>query len=165
MSYWNSCDLDYILIKAGGLFKSINIFRYLEPAELPNVLNLEGTNIAIEYVQLVTVEILKKQINFIQPSFVDFSDRSNGIIFFVSDTSLSQLWNKIYIFLFDSHSRDDQGKISPDGTAILIKFTSLSQVQKYILENYLVDRGRKSVFCQLQYVKVEKDSSKSYDTG
>ena len=71
---------------------------------------------------------------------------------------------KKYLFLFDSHSRDDQGKISSDGTVILIKFTSLSQVQKYILENYLVDRGRESVFCQLQYIKVERDSNQNLMT-
>ena len=41
VSYWKSCDLDYILIKADELFKDINLFRYLSPEDLPNVLNVE----------------------------------------------------------------------------------------------------------------------------
>ena len=59
LCYWNSCDLDYILIKADELFKSINLLRYLGPEDLPNVLNVEGRIIAIKYVQLVTIEIVK----------------------------------------------------------------------------------------------------------
>ena len=159
MSYWTSCDLDYILIKTDELFESISLFRYLAPEDLPNELNVEGTNVAIEYVRLVTVEIFKNQINFIQPSFLQFGDKSNGIIFFVSQTPFSLLWNKKYFFLFDSHSRDEQGKVSPHGTGILLKFTTLSQVRKYILENYLVDR--ESIFCQIQYIKAEIDSNQN----
>ena len=156
VSFWNSCDLDYILIKGDELYKSINLYRYLEPADLPNVLNVESVDVTIDYVQLVTVQIQKDYLDFIQPSFVNLSDQSNGIIFFVSNnTSFSLLWNKKYFFLFDSHSRNDQGKISPNGTAILIKFTSLGQVQKYVIENYLLDRGHVSVYCQLQYIKVD----------
>ena len=153
MCYWNSCDLDYILIKADELFKSINLLRDLGPEDLPNVLNVEGTIIAIKYVQLVTIEIVRNRLNFLQAFFLQFCDKSNGIIFFVSGQTFSLLWDTKSYFLFDSHSRDEQGKVTPDGTGILIKFSSLSQVQKYTMENYLVER--ESVFCQIQYIKAE----------
>ena len=103
--------------------------------------------------------MLKDKIDFIQPSFHQLSDRSNGVMFFVRQTSFAILWNKKYFFLFDSHSRDDQGKVAPDGTGILLKFSSLRQVQKYILENYLLDC--ESVFCQIQFVRAENDSKQN----
>ena len=63
------------------------------------------------------------------------------------------------ILYFDSHSRDNEGKISQVGVSILMKFSSLRQVQDYISENYLT---AKSVLYQIQYISVELQSSNSF---
>ena len=52
------------------------------------------------------------------------------------------------------------GKFSKFGTGIVIKFSSLIQVQRYISENYLSD-GDSSILCQIQYVEVELNSSQT----
>ena len=77
----------------------------LGPEDLPNVLNVEGTIIAVNYVELITIEIVKNQQNFIQASFLRFSDKSNGILFFVGGQMFSLLWDTKSFFLFDSHGQ------------------------------------------------------------
>ena len=155
---WNTCDLDYVLIKGDQLFKSINLMRYLGVEDLPHKLNMGvEASVKIKYVQNIDVEI-KDQCDFPRPSFDQFSNDSNGIIFYVNQMTISLVWDtKSFFCLFDSLSRDEQGKITENGTGILIKFSSLSQIQKYLSEN--VQTTSESVLGQLQYVNVEIDSS------
>ena len=148
---WKTCDVDYVLIKGDELFKNINLERYLEPRDLPKHLCVEGTDTMVEYVQLVTVDIKQGLYEFIRPSFVQLKQSSNGIIFFVEQMSFSLQWDSKAFYLFESHSRNEEGKVSPDGTAILLKFSSLKQVQFFITENYLINRN--SVLAQMQYCK------------
>ena len=156
VAYWNSCDLDYVLIKGDEIYKNINLKRFLGPEDLPNILQVENANVTIKYVQLVDTEI-NKHTDFIRPSFFQFSRISNGIMFFVHSSTISLLWDTKSFFLFDSHSRDEQGKCVENGTGILIKFSSLRQVQKYISENYLIER--ETLLCQIQYILIEIDTS------
>ena len=39
---------------------------------------------------------------------------------------------KNYFYLFDSHSKDDKGNISQNGTFILVKFETLDDLEDYI---------------------------------
>ena len=36
------------------------------------------------------------------------------------------------VYIFDSHSRNDNGLVSQDGTAVLLKFDSLSKAMDYM---------------------------------
>ena len=61
---------------------------------------MEGTIIANNYVELVTIEIVKNQQNFIQEYFIQFCDKSNGILFFVAGQTFSLMWGYEIIFSF-----------------------------------------------------------------
>ena len=42
------------------------------------------------------------------------------------------IWGKDYVYLFDSHSKDYEGNISQNGSAILMKFKTLDDLKDYI---------------------------------
>jgi len=44
-------------------------------------------------------------------------------------------WNKRNFFLYDSHSKNEQGESSPNGTATLIKFNSKKALEVFIIES------------------------------
>ena len=79
-----------------------------------------------------------------------FSDYVTGIILFIEGYSVSILKeysNRQVVYAFDSHSRDSEGIIVPDGTSILIKFSSIKSFWDYIVLIYA------SSSCQLVYIK------------
>ena len=76
----------------------MNLARYLGPKGLPNNLRVENSIIGIKYVQLVNAEI-KKYEDFIRPSFSQVSEKSNGTVFFVNQTTISLLWDTKSFFL------------------------------------------------------------------
>ena len=49
----------------------------------------------------------------------------NGYIFVI-------IWEKDCVYLFDSHSKNYEGNISQNGSAILMKFEILDDLQDYI---------------------------------
>ena len=155
--YWKPCDLDYVLKKGDQLFKNVGLYRYLSPDELPRELQIGSCIVRVSYLQNSTVEIKTSKSDFLRPSFVQFSDKSNGVIFFVNQLTFSIVWCASSFYIFDSHSRDDVGKLSQEGVSILMRFSSLRQVQNYISENYLA--GRESILCQVQYILIELSSS------
>ena len=51
---------------------------------------------------------------------------------------MSITWTSRHYFLFDSHSRDINGKSCPDGFSVFFfKFATRKSLEKYILETYL----------------------------
>ena len=45
---------------------------------------------------------------------------SNGLIFTTGGYSISLIWNKSKVFLFDFHSRDNNGLFICNGTSVLL---------------------------------------------
>ena len=61
-------------------------------------------------------------------------------------------------YLFDSHSRDSRGLAVSDGLSVLLKFSSLQQLENYIKVIHLEYQGRESQYFQLQFLDIEIDS-------
>ena len=70
-------------------------------------------------------------------------------------TALMKQHNHFY--LFDSHSRDEQGLSVAGGTSVLLKFSDLMEVEKYIQVFYLEYRSLEQSDFQLQFVYVNID--------
>ena len=58
----------------------------------------------------------------------------------------SELFGKKTVYLFDSHSRDCEGNISQNGSAILMKTESLNDLQDYIKLIYYSSQHHKILF-------------------
>ena len=62
-----------------------------------------------------------------------------------------------YFYLFDSHSRDERGSSIVGGTLVLLKFSDLTEVEKYIQVFYLEYRSLEQLYFQLQLVRINID--------
>ena len=60
-------------------------------------------------------------------------------------------------YLFDSQSRDETGLSIVDGTSVLIKFSDLREVEKYIQVFYLEYERLEQSWFQLQFMDVPTD--------
>ena len=56
----------------------------------------------------------------------------SGVLLIISGYILGRLWRKDCANLFGSYSKDDEGNISQGGSAILMKFGSLDDLQNCI---------------------------------
>ena len=76
---------------------------------------------------------------------------------------MSVIWTCKHYFLFDSHSRDNNGKIGPDGFSVLLKFSSRKSLEQHILETYFLDVNEEYVCFAVQYIKIQLDNALNFD--
>ena len=61
---------------------------------------------------------------------------------------------KRLFYLFDSHSKDYEGNISENGSAILMKFENLDDLQDYIKLIYYSSQHHKTLYFQMQFISI-----------
>ena len=76
---------------------------------------------------------------------------------------MSVTWTSRHYLLFDSHSRDFDGKICPDGFSVLLKFSSQKSLEQHILETYFKDTNEEYVCLAVQDVKIEIPNTSNFD--
>ena len=59
-----------------------------------------------------------------------------GALLIVSNYILDLIWGNDCIYLFDSHSKDENGNLSSFGKAVLLKFDTLYSLESYIRSVY-----------------------------
>ena len=57
-------------------------------------------------------------------------------------------------YLFDSHSKDGHGNISQNGTAVLLKFGSLNDLERYIKLIYNNEVQHETLYFQVHFMSV-----------
>ena len=67
----------------------------------------------------------------------DSQEIDAGALFIVVNNILGLLWGNRCVFPFDSHSKDEIGRMSGAGTAVLLRFDSLHSLENYIKSNLL----------------------------
>ena len=78
-----------------------------------------------------------------------------GAILFISGNSTAIIFLSGFYYVFDSHSRDERGIPSAHGFSIVMKFRSLSQIEKYIKYIYLQSQNHTRLWFQLQLIQIE----------
>ena len=56
--------------------------------------------------------------------------------------------------MFDSHSKDRHGNICQNGTAVLLKFASLNDLERYIKLIYYNEMQHETLYFQVQFISV-----------
>ena len=97
------------------------------------------------------------QVNFLKVSHEEKLNTGIGVIFFINGYTFAIIWSKSGYFLCDSHSRNEEGLITPDGTSILLKFKALNDVQNYIEEVYMLRQNIQVLTYQMQYINIETE--------
>ena len=56
--------------------------------------------------------------------------------------------------LFDSHTRNQHGQMVVNGPSVMLEFSQLSDLEKYIQTIYLLQRNQRQTYFQVQYINV-----------
>lgn len=163
ISSWKSFDLDYVLECGDDNFKNVKIYRPLSVEELPSVVNIEQRCVAVVLGDKFT-GFLGDVRYFAQHNAMNSASVGNGLIFIAGGYSVSIIWEKMSIYLFDPHSRDSHGSFSLDGSSILLKFKSLCDVQSHIKKNYRQNLADfENCPFEVQYVQINVDDEATAD--
>ena len=71
-------------------------------------------------------------------------------------TAIMSLQNSFYVF--DSHSRDERGLNIPNGRSVLLKFSYIFEIEKYIQVAYLEFRDKQQIYFQAQFVRLRTEA-------
>ena len=144
----------YIVDQGTELYKSLNILRCLEAHELPTLVTVNKTSYHIE---LCYCEqgILKCQrsINFTN-CLRDGFNRSHCLLLWVGSVTLFLM--KTDFFLFDSHSRDENGHVANEGTSVLLRFLDYHDISDYITSTYLANVGSTELIFEIQCTTISE---------
>ena len=154
---WNTHDLDHILNEGDVLYKSLGTMDLLSADELPRSVMMSNNNIPVEFLELKTeIAYLRTGEPFLRRIVSSECDEIMFLLFMGGfTTALMKQHNHFY--LFDSHSRDEQGLSVAGGTSVLLNFSDLMEVEKYIQVFYLEYRSLEQSYFQLQFVYVNID--------
>ena len=160
VAIWNAFDLDYILDNGDLVYKKLNLNRSLAIIDLPDNIDTGRGVINIEMLGNETGFLtVHNRLNFLQ-SLLKKHTTGDGILFMTLGYTFSILWNKRNYFLFDPHSRDDEGVIAQNGSSVLLKFSSLPQLQNYIFEIYFpIQQSLDALQFEVQFVALQKSDS------
>ena len=119
------------------MFKSVNNHRYLGVENLPQEFFIENSSINIEFLNNRTGEItVGAYLMSITEIVSDSQQIGAGALLIIANYILGLLWGNRCVFPFDSHSKDEIGRMSGAGTAVLLRFDSLHSLENYIKSVY-----------------------------
>ena len=149
---WESYDLDYILEQGDRIFKDLRMFRLLGIDDLPQNFAVEGTPVVVEFLDNRTGEItLNAYLISVTDIVTSCTNIGTGALLIIRDFTLALIWGEQCYFLFDSHSKNDEGEITPNGVAVLLKFQTLGHLEEYIKYVYYSE-NTETLFFQLQFI-------------
>ena len=118
--FWTTNIIDYIVDQGIELYKSLTILRYLEAHELPTLVTVNKTSYHIELCYcgqgILNCQRSIKFTNCLRDGFT----RSSCLLLWVGPVTLSLMETSTDFFLFDSHSRDENGHVANEGTSVLL---------------------------------------------
>ena len=134
---WDKFDLDSILGKGDHLFKFIGKFRYLGIEDLPQEFLVENVSVNVKFLENKTGEVTAGAY------LTSISEIGNGVrqigagaLVIVNNYILGLIWGNHSIYIFNSHSKDENGNLSSSGTAVLLKFDMLYSLENYVRSVY-----------------------------
>ena len=154
--FWTTNIIDYIVDQGTKLYKSLNILRYLEAHELPTLVTVNKTSYHIElcYCEQGILNC-ERSINFTN-CLRDGFNRSSCLLLWVGPVTLSLMKNSTDFFLFDSHSRDENGHVANEGTSVLLRFLDYHDISDYITSTYLANVGSTELIFEIQCATISE---------
>ena len=121
-SIWKLWNLDYIIEQGDILFKSVGIGQPLVVNQLP--INFKIENFDLNRLMLDHENHSMQDKNDVFENYRHLTQRNTGggAIFTCAGFRVAIMWSKTSLFLFDSHSRNNQGFHGRNGKARLLEF-------------------------------------------
>ena len=79
---------------------------------------------------------------------------ASGALLIISGYIFGLIWGKECVYLFDSHSKDYEGNISQNESAILMKFETMDDLRDYIKLIYYNSQHHKTLYFQMQFISI-----------
>lgn len=162
VSCWKSFDLDYILVQGDKLYKSLGKDHYLNVDELPRIFQIFGCEVCVNISELQLFDgvavpgedflhrfLQHYETSVIAGSLLMINSYTIGII-----PSFSPIGNITSFFVFDSHSRNSLGIPTVDGFSLLMQFSDLTQIERYLQVAYEVSSLSHPTYFQMQHLHV-----------
>ena len=73
---------------------------------------------------------------------------------FIYDFTVAGILYNDSFWLFDSHNRNQHGQMVVNGQSVSLKFSQLSDLEKYIQTIYLFQRNQRHVYFQIEFINV-----------
>ena len=150
---WHSSDLNEIMYFGNSLFSSIirehynNVPLYLMPSDLPREVTYRSHAMQISYL----IDCYHGVVNsngdaqsnpFLAVSLEEglrsvFSSHDFALLTF-GELTVAMLHDRVYntYHVYDSHSHDALGYVCPDGTAVLLSFSTFAELCMYLQSLY-----------------------------
>ena len=153
---WDVTDLDMILENGDRLFKSLNRYRLFGVDDLPRAVNIYGHSVDMFVLDNKTGEItLNAYLISVREIIESSLNIGSGALPMISSGYIfGIIWGKDCVYLFDSHSKDYEGNISQNRSAILMKFKNLDDLQDYIKLVYYSSQHHKTLYFQMQFISI-----------
>ena len=103
--------------------------------ELPNATHTDdGHMFSAEYLSLENGEVSahSQEFPFLRGIHNGCVDNGVGFFVFISGFTIAVISYLDSYYLFDSHSRNGQGSMIPQGKPVLLKFARLQDIEKYV---------------------------------
>ena len=116
-------DLDHALCEGDCNYKQLNTLNLLAADELPNVIQTaDGCMFSVEYLSLENGEVSahSQEFAFLTGIHNGCVDKCVGFLVFISGFTIAVIPYLDSYYLFDSHSRNGQGSMIPQGKVISI---------------------------------------------
>ena len=154
IKYWQPENLDEILIIGDILYNKINCpHDYLLVSDIPDIVKVFDQKYSVTrngelfgQITSSSCDQIGQEIYYSIKSMIQENKWTTGVLCIgqAPDTSLHSrqqggsacalLVNMNNFYIFDSHSRDSNGKIAESGTSVLLHFTNINQYCSHILE-------------------------------
>ena len=154
---WTASALDYILESGDRVYKNLGRFGILSVDDLPSEISVTDVNVSFNKNYLSLENGLRRLVEdflYLQAIHLSDSKKGNDFLMFICGFTVAViLYNDSY-YLFDSHSRNQHSQMVVNGQSVLLKFSQLSDLEKYIETIYLLQRYQRRAYFQIQYIDV-----------
>ena len=154
---WQTFDLDHVLCEGDSNYKQLNTLNLLAADELPNVVQTaDGHMFSEEYLSLENGEVSahSQEFQFLRGIHNGCVDKGIEFLAFISGFTIAAIPYLDSYYLFNSHSRNGQGSMIPQGKSVLLKLAGFQDIEKYVQMVHLQERYQNHAYFQIQYVHV-----------
>ena len=141
---WKGENIDNIIVLGDALFKSFRKDTFVGIEELPQSFNILDTQFKVEFTvhQNGIFRDTDQIVNDFKSQISSSCLTNSGFLLWFSQTCVSIMLDQhehghTVFLLFDPHSRSRTGKVVDNGTAVLLRFATLTNLMIYLSEHIL----------------------------
>ena len=161
---WKGENIDNIIVLGDALFKSFRKDTFVGIEELPQSFNILDTQFKVEFTvhQNGIFRDTDRSVNDFKSQISSSCLTNSGFLLWFSQTCVSIMLDQhehghTDFLLFDTHSRSRTGKVVDNGTAVLLRFATLTNLMIYLSETYLEDFCKHNIPYEIQFVKLTRN--------